>query len=441
MINTRQDNDYWDPQRKGFVTNYPNFMQWSHLDAEEMGDQGPLNIYLHSPYCIQRCSYCYYKTINLRGKDKGKRMAEYIDRMCREIEMASQYYNLKGRHINSIYFGGGTPSLLDEPLLEQVFRTLHDNLTIDKPEICIEAEPVTMTKRKAAKLIELGATRISMGVQSFDNDIIKGSHRLDDEKKAVRAIEIAKNTGAVINIDLMSGLAGETPATWKHSVGTAINLGIQSISVYKTEIYTNTDYYRGLRKGTIDLPSDEQELDYMAYAMDELEAAGYEPWCFYTFTKGGEDVHLHSPSVFRGDDIYSFGVSAFGRLNNYVFQNSNNENRYMKMIDEGRLPVHRGHYLTSRDQMIRDVVLTMKLVSLNLNDFERKYGFRLEALAPQSMNELVDGGYINVSDSEIRLTRKGILHGDFSGKTIARELMNIHTENQSAPQVIPLSVG
>ena len=83
----------------------------------------------------------------------------------------------------------------------------------------------------------------------------------------------------------------------------------------------------------------------------------------------------------------------------------------------------------------------MKLVSLNLNDFERKYGFRLEALAPQSMNELVDGGYINVTDSEIRLTRKGILHGDFSGKTIARELMNIHTENQSAPQVIPLSVS
>ena len=120
MINTRQDQDYWDPARKGFVTNYPNFPHWKRMDAAQMADSQPLNIYLHTPFCIQRCSYCYYKTINLRGSEKRERMDRYVDALCREIELSSQYYNLKKRPVISIYFGGGTPSLLFEEQIERI---------------------------------------------------------------------------------------------------------------------------------------------------------------------------------------------------------------------------------------------------------------------------------------------------------------------------------
>lgn len=427
-INTRKENDYWDPQRTGFITNYPNFMQWKRMEAEQMGnDHKPLNIYLHTPFCVQRCSYCYYKTTNLRGTDKNARMERYVNALCQEIKLAADASDLKNRHINSIYFGGGTPSLLPEYLLEKLVTTLQDTFKLGhNPEFTMEAEPITLTQAKADLLKSLNVNRISMGVQSFDDGIIKAANRSDSEKKALKAIEIAKQTGAVINIDLMSGLAGETSATWKHSVERALSTGVQSITVYKTELYTNSTYYKQLRDHTIELPSDAEELDFMAYALEQLTDAGYQPWSFYTFTKGGENVHAHSPSIFRGNDCYAFGTSAFGRLGNWVYQNSNEEERYIEMINEGKVPVQRGHYLTSQDSMTRDVVLTMKLVSLNLDDFQKKYGFRLELLCAEAVNGLKDEGYIEVSDSEIRLTSKGVLHGDYSGKRIAQSLMRMY---------------
>jgi oxygen-independent coproporphyrinogen III oxidase len=423
VINTRQENDYWDPARKGFITNYPNFMQWKRLAAADMENQKPLNLYLHTPYCIQRCSYCYYKTINLRGEEKQRRMARYVDALCRELELAAEVYHLKNRPVISVYYGGGTPSLLPSEQMLQIDETLRKHYNLQNAEYTVEAEPVTLTEEKAATIVQMGATRMSMGVQSFDTDIIKNSHRLDDEKKVLRAIDIAKTTGTVINIDLMSGLAGESDATWAHSVRRAIEAEVQSITVYKTELYSNTEYYRGLKNNTLELPSDDEELHYMQYAMDELEQAEYLPWSFYTFTKHGENVHVHSPSVFRGDDIYAFGTSAFGRLGDYLFQNTNDEEKYIQLLEEGKLSVQRGHYLTAQDNMIRDVVLTMKLVSFDLRAFERKYGFKLEMLCASTIKELVQEGFITMSDDALHLTKKGILYGDYAGKSLARTLM------------------
>jgi len=425
MINTKQENDYWDPARKGFITNYPNFMQWKRLTATEMENQKPLNLYLHTPYCIQRCNYCYYKTINLRGLEKQKRMGQYVDALCRELELAAEVYQLHDRPVISVYFGGGTPSLLPSEQLLQINETLrrHYNLQ-ETTEYTVEGEPVTLTEEKMDTIMQMGANRMSMGVQSFDTAIIKNSHRLDDEKKVLRAIELAGTKPIVVNIDLMSGLAGETDETWAHSVSRAIESGVKSITVYKTELYNNTEYYRGIKNHTLTLPSDDEELRYMDYAMERLEKAGYVPWSFYTFTQRGEDVHVHSPSVFRGDDIYAFGTSAFGRLGDYLFQNTNDEEKYIQHLAEGKLSVQRGHYLTAQDNMIRDVVLSMKLVSFDLRNFERKYGYKLETLCATTIRELAQDGFIIMFDDVLRLTRKGILYGDYAGKSLARALMN-----------------
>lgn len=423
MINTRQENDYWDPARKGFITNYPNFMQWKRLTDEQLGQRKPLNLYLHTPYCIQRCSYCYYKTVNLRGSEKKERMTRYVDGLCREIDLAAETYQLGKQPVLSVYFGGGTPSLLADEHLMQIDAALRRNFDLTGVEYTVEAEPVTLTEEKLQTILKMGANRISMGIQSFDTKIIKDSHRLDDEKKALRAIRLATTSDAAINIDLMSGLAGESTETWAHSVSRAIETGVESITVYKTELYTNTEYYRGLKNHTIELPSDDEELRYMQHAMAELEKAEYIPWSFYTFTKHGKHVHVHSPSVFRGDDIYSFGTSAFGRLGSHVFQNTNDEEKYLEMIENNKLPVQRGHHLTALDNMIRDVVLTMKLVRFDLEYFRQKYGMRLEKVCADAISELVQDGFITVSDDAIELTKKGILYGDFAGKSIARTLM------------------
>lgn len=426
MINTRQDQEYWDPTRKGFVTNYPNFLHWKKLSAQEMADNQPLNIYVHTPYCIQRCSYCYYKTINLHGTDKVKRIDQYVDALCREIELAADYYYLKHRPVVSVYFGGGTPSLLSETQLQRVVEAVHNNLNLSQEtEFTVEAEPVTITRPKAAVLKSLNVNRVSMGVQSFDSEIIKRSNRLDDEKKVLRAIDIVRTMDAVINIDLMSGMAGETEASWHHSVERAIASGVQSITVYKTELYTNTPYYKEMRNDTLQLPDDDQELQFMQYAFEELKKADYKPWSFFTFTKCGQHKHVYSPSTFLGDDCYAFGTSAFGKLGNYLFQNTNDEQKYMALLAKDQLPVSRGHRLTSLDAMIREVVLGMKLVSFDLRRFQSRYGFRLEKLCADTLARLERGGYIILTENEIQLTHKGILYGDYSGKSLAKCLMDM----------------
>lgn len=426
MINTRKDQDYWDPARKGFVTNYPNFPHWKRMDAEEMAERRPLNIYLHTPFCIQRCSYCYYKTINLRGTEKYERMERYVNTLCREIELGAQLYNLKKRPVISIYFGGGTPSLLYEDQIERIGRTLYDNFTIADAEFTMEAEPVTITKAKAETMLSLKVNRMSMGVQSFDDEIIKASHRLDDEKKALRAIDLVKSTGVALNIDLMSGLAGETWDKWQHSVQRAIETGVDSVTVYKTELYSNTEYYKNIKNQTLVLPSDDEELRYMDYAMQQLQQADYVPWSFYNYTKRGGHVHIHAPSIFRGDDCAAFGVSAFGRQGDWLYQNTNDEEKYIQQVEAGELPVQRGYGLTSLDNIIRDVVLGMKLACFDLRWFQQKHGFKLESLCAQTLQELQADGFITVGADDIRLTAKGMLYGDYAGKSLTRSLMNFY---------------
>lgn len=423
MINTRKDKDYWEPSRTGFVTNYPNFLHWKRLASEKMSNTRPLNVYVHIPFCIQRCAYCYYKTINLRGRDKSKRMDEYVDALCREIELASDYYGLQERPVNSVYFGGGTPSLLSAEQLQRVIQTVRKNLKADSCQFTVESEPVTLTQPKADMLREMDIQRISMGVQSFDDDIIKRSNRLDDEKQVMKAVEIARSTGAQVNIDIMSGLAGETTATWRHSVERAIASESQSITVYKTELYSNTPYYKELREERLNLPDDVAELDFMEYAMDELVDAGYHPWSFFTFTKGDNYRNEYAKRTFMGEDLYSFGVSAFGRLGNTLFQNTNDEQKYVALIEEDELPVARGYELTSLDSMIRDVVMGMKMLKFDLRDFQERHGFRLETLCSDTLSDLQSDGYISLSEDEISLTKKGLLHGDYSGKSLVKNLM------------------
>jgi oxygen-independent coproporphyrinogen-3 oxidase len=426
MLNTRKDYEFWDPKRAGFVTNYPNFLHWKNLAAGNLSADGPLNIYVHTPYCIQRCSYCYYKTVNLKGAERTQRIERYVNALCKEIELASAYYNLKGRRVVSVYFGGGTPTLLDGEQLHRIVATLQEHLTLGDCEFTVEAEPVTLTEGKAEILQTLPMNRISMGVQSFNDEIIARSNRLDNEKKALKAIAIARNTGAVVNIDLMSGLADEKMDSWAHSVDRAIESGVDSITVYKTELYANTPYYKEMRKDALDLPSEDQELGFMRHAVERMEASGYNPWSFYTFTKGGGHQHVYATSTFLGDDCYAFGVSAFGKLGDTLFQNSNDENTYTEMLEVGQLPIMRGHRLSSLDAMIRELVLGLKLVRFDLGRFQERHGFRLEALCGDTLAQLRDEDFISVDGESIRLMPKGILYGDYVGKSFARRLMDMY---------------
>ncbi|MBV8202474.1 MAG: radical SAM protein, partial [Acidobacteria bacterium] len=196
--------------RQGVILTYPMFRYWHKAALEEGQKLQPLNVYVHMPYCIQRCAYCYFKTTTL----KENRLAEidrYVQAVCRELALLSRHFGLAHRPVETVYFGGGTPTLMTEDNIDRLFAVLHENFNLVAPQITFEGEPVTLTKRKAAALQRNGVNRISLGIQSFKEEIVFQTGRRDTEEQAFAAIELAKSTGADVNIDLISGLAGETP--------------------------------------------------------------------------------------------------------------------------------------------------------------------------------------------------------------------------------------
>jgi len=411
--------------RRGFITNYPNVTQWAGMSDPEMRERDPLNIYVHLPFCAQQCSYCYYRVIS--GARKAE-MDRYAEAVCKELVMAVQHYHLQDRPIKSIYYGGGTPTLLQKEQLQRITQTIRDNFsTIVAAEFTIEGEPVTMTQKKVEAFAELAipVTRISMGVQSLDDYVVQFQQRKDTSDKVIKAIEIARSSGAVVNIDLMSGLAGDSLETWKNSVNKAIQTGVESITVYKTEVYANSQYYRELRKNALHLPDDAEELTYMEYALEAFAQANYLPWCSFTFTKDGQFPHHHPIRIWHGEDYLPLGTSAFGKIGDQLFQNSNDPEKYLQMIEAGRFAVHRGHKLTCQDKMVRAVLLGMKLTRFDLDQFAVMSGYRLEKLCAAVIETLQEDGFITLNGNELAMTRKGILHGDYVGKQFGRALQEL----------------
>lgn len=422
MLNVIQDE--LEVTRRGFVTNYPDFRHWRTEAVEQGLNRQPLNVYLHLPYCIQRCAYCHYKTTTLRDTQLSE-IDRYIDSLCREIKLATERFHLRERPAISVYFGGGTPTLLSPANIERVMRTLHQNLTLANPEINFEAEPVSLTASKAEVLTQHGVNRINLGIQSFSDEIVFRTGRRDTEKQAMKAIEIALSTGAVVNIDLISGLEGETPDTWAYSVRRAIDSGAHSITVYKLELYANTEYYANLRRQNITLPSDEEELKLAGYAFEELTSAGYQPVNFFTFNRGDQYTQRHITTKWQGTDVYAFGSSAFGSLGNWAYQNTNDLERYCELLEQEKLPLFRGYVYNDLELMTRDVVLGMKLIRFDRRTFRKRHGIDLVRLCEPVVRRLQEDEFIAVEDEAIVVTRKGILYGDYVGRVLATALESL----------------
>lgn len=408
-------------KRIPLIPNYPPFRHWKKTAVDELLTEKPINIYVHIPFCTQRCAFCYYKTVDLKQRPE---VEGYITALCQEIEMVAQRFHLGNRPVASIYFGGGTPSLLQEQHFQRLVECLHQNFRIDQPQFSVEAEPLTVSKQKMDVLVTLGVNRLSLGVQSFDDEVIKLSGRGHNKKQAHRAIDIARQAGDwSVNIDLLSGLAGETLDTWTGSLTCALTSGVDSITIYKMEAFANTAFHQlGVREKKLELPSDQQELQFMQHAMEQFEQANYKPWSFFTFTKNGHHLNRYTRNIFRADDLYGFGASAYGVLGNALLQNISDLERYTTTVAAGMLPLARGHHLSSLDRMIREVLLETKLLKLDLRAFQRRHGFRLESLCAPTLDQLMQDGLICVSENEITLTSKGILYGDFVGLRLAQFL-------------------
>jgi coproporphyrinogen III oxidase-like Fe-S oxidoreductase len=406
-----------------FISNYPPFSAWSadHLDAVRAAMNAPpvnvpLGLYLHIPFCRKRCKFCYFKVFTEKNSAEVER---YLAALSREIELVSKLPVMGGRPFRFVYFGGGTPSFLSSRQLERLVERLRANVSWDAAEeVTFECEPGTLSEAKVHTLREIGVTRLSLGVEHFDDEILKNNGRAHESPEIYKAWPWIKAAGFYnTNIDLISGMVGETWNKWKETVRRAIDLDADSVTIYQMELPFNTVYSKDILGGVIETPVADwaTKRAWVDYAFDELGAAGYSVSSAYTMVKDPKRVNFsYRDNLWQGSDLLATGIASFGQISGVHYQNQPEWEQYCGSLEAGELPLLRGLPMTPDEQLIREMVLQLKRGYLNASYFQEKFRINIfdrwdEVWTNYERERLCT---IDCESGRANLTRAGLLQVD-----------------------------
>ena len=373
-------------------------------------------IYIHIPFCKQRCRYCSFFSSTRNGEKE-----RYVDAVCQEIEMRSDYFDNSA--IETIYFGGGTPSTLSEKDFGKIFATIESRYKICKDaEITMEDNPDDLSEEYLTMLRNQPFNRISMGVQSFDDTILKTLGRRHDAARAIEAFVSARKAGFDnISIDLMFALPGSNAQSWEKDLTTAISLHPEHISAYNLTYEEGTPLYSAMQQGTI-VPLDEDgNIEQFTMLIDRLTAAGYRHYEISNFALPGRESR-HNSSYWHNIPYLGCGAAAHSYNGTSRRWNIADIPLYIKGIESGN-----GDYeeeILSENERYNDALLTRLRTSdgLPLKWMEENFSAKLNRYILKNAQRHLDAGTLTTTDDgSIRLTKKGIFISD----AIIRDLIYI----------------
>lgn len=406
-----------------FVSNYPPYSFWkSDLvnDAFAALERAPkpgtdLGIYLHIPFCRKRCHFCYFRVYT--DKDASA-IKGYIDSALKELSLYSQKPFVGGRKPSFIYFGGGTPSYLSVKQLQILTDGMKTILPWDEvKEVTFECEPGTLTEHKLKAIREMGVTRLSLGVENFDDRVLEINGRAHHSKEIARAYAFARELDfPQINIDLIAGMVEETESNWRETVRKTIEMQPDSVTVYQMEVPYNTTIYQKMKAdGKLIAPVADWDTKrrWVAFAFEELEKSGYSVGSAYTAVKNKETAtFLYRDKLWAGADLMGLGVASFGHVGGTHFQNQHNFEPYLDALTNGSLPIHRALTPTADERLIREVILQMKTGQISSGYFEKKFSVDIRKRFATTLRSLEDSGFLKVDGETISLNREGLLQVD-----------------------------
>ena len=410
-----------------FVANYPPFSVWTtdHLDSDARpalaskpaNADTPLGLYLHIPFCRKRCHFCYFRVYTDKNASE---VQAYLDVLGREWELYAQQPAIVGRPLDFVYFGGGTPSFLSVRQLQG----LVDRLTAVTPwssaeEVTFECEPGTLTEPKLAAIRAMGVTRLSLGVENFDDRILEVNGRAHRSPEIDRAYDFARSIDfPQINIDLIAGMLGETDDNWRACVERTIQMDPDSVTIYQMELPYNTTISSDVLKGRGQFRETvapwATKRRWVEEAFEMLETAGYTVGSAYTAVKDPScTTFAYRDRLWQGADLVGLGVASFGHVNGVHMQNIDSWEPYAAAIEQGRVPLHRAYRPTDDERLIREFVLQLKLGSIRPAYFSNKYGVDVATRFQAPLSTLrADGLLATVTSERIALTRSALLRVD-----------------------------
>ena len=406
-----------------FISNYPPFSQWEQGQVDDVKEafanppleDTPLGLYLHIPFCRKRCKFCYFKVFT---DNNAKDIERYVSALSREIELVSKQQVMGGRPFRFVYFGGGTPSYLSSKQLTSLVDRLRENIDWSlAEEVTFECEPGTLQENKVKTLKELGVTRLSLGIENFSDQILEENGRAHLTKEVYRAWDWIRNADFYnVNIDLISGMVGETWDNWKENIRKTIELEPESVTIYQMELPFNTVYSKDILGNEIETPVADWETKraWLDYAYDELQNAGYHISSAYTMIKNPEKVSFsYRDNLWAGSDLLATGIASFGHASGIHYQNLPEWDDYIgSLLDRNELPLGRAFRPTENQKLIREMILQLKRGYLDAGYFRNKFQVEITDKWSSEWQQHIDAGMLKIDGDHIELTRKGFLHAD-----------------------------
>ena len=411
-----------------FVANYPPFAFWKpefvpQFEAALAAPPStlnsrlspPLGQYVHIPFCRKRCHFCYFKVYT--DKDSSE-IRGYLDALLKELAVYASKPAVSGRKPKFVYFGGGTPSYLSPEQLKFLTDGMKRLLPWDEvEEVTFEAEPGTLTDHKLQAIRDLGVTRLSLGIEHFDDHVLEINGRAHRSKEIARAYAFAREIGfPQINIDLIAGMVEETEEKWRETVAKAVALQPDSVTIYQMEVPYNTGIYQQMKAGgklVAPVADWETKRAWVDYAYREFEKVGYTVTSGTTVVRDPAKVKfIYRQGLFTGADILSIGVASFGHLRGVHYQNHHEFQPYVDAVNAGKLPVYRAYTPPADERYIREFILQLKLGTVSAEKFKAKFGSDPRETFAAPLATLKQWGFLTNGGDQISVTRAGLLQID-----------------------------
>lgn len=363
----------------------------------------PTSAYVHIPFCTQICYYCDFSKVFI----KNQPVDSYLEHLLEEF----QSYDIQ--KLSTLYIGGGTPTALSAPQLEVLLDGLTKNLDLSVlEELTIEANPGDLDADKIAVLKNSAVNRVSLGVQTFDDKMLKKIGRSHLEKDIYENIDRLKLAGFDnISIDLIYALPGQTMEQVKENVAKAIGLDIPHMSLYSLILENHTVFMNRMRRGKLPLPKEELEAEMFEYIIEELERAGFEHYEISNFSKPSFESR-HNLMYWDNAEYYGIGAGASGYVNGIRYKNHGPIRHYLSAVEEGNARITEEH-LSQKEQMEEEMFLGLRKKSgVSMVRFEEKFGRSFDGLYGEIVKDLVQQGLMQIEGDLVRMTKRGLFLGD-----------------------------
>lgn len=369
------------------------------LCKHETNSADGISLYIHIPFCRKKCLYCDFPSFS----NMEKLMDQYSRALAREID------NLSKIKIKSIFIGGGTPTYMNMESWKNIYDSIVDLDTVENMEFTVEGNPGSFTEEKFTILKKMGVNRLSIGLQAWQNYILKNLGRIHTVEEFLQAYNLARRFEfSNINVDLMFGLPDQNIQEWRETLKNVVELQPEHISCYSLIIEQNTPFYNMYRRGYIGLPGEDEEREMYDFAIDFLESKGYEQYEISNFSKKGFNCS-HNLTYWNLQEYVGCGVSAHSYLNGYRYRKSEDIEQYIREAGENKFVRYDIHKNSIEDDIEEFMFMGLrKIRGISISEFESRFKMDINSVYKNIIDKHIKYGTLIRNGDSLYLSRRGI---------------------------------